>query len=121
MVKDESKQSPHSKTTLLYNFQGGFIKTQKIGVYSEYIEHIENKRCPAKVCRDLIYYDIIEDKCTGCHACYSVCPVNAISGNPKDIHNIDQDTCVKCGLCFEKCPDKFSAIEVHPGAKVMEV
>jgi len=87
----------------------------------EYIEHIENKRCPAKVCRDLIYYDIIEDKCTGCHACYSVCPVSAISGNPKDIHTIDQDTCVKCGLCFEKCPDKFNAIEIHPGAKEIEV
>jgi NADH:ubiquinone oxidoreductase subunit F (NADH-binding)/(2Fe-2S) ferredoxin/ferredoxin len=75
----------------------------------------------AKVCRDLIYYDIIEDKCTGCHACYSVCPVNAISGNPKDIHTIDQDTCVKCGLCFEKCPDKFNAIEIHPGSKEIEV
>lgn len=87
----------------------------------EYIEHIVNKRCPAKVCRDLKYYDIIEDKCTGCHACFSVCPVNAISGKPKDIHSIDQDVCIKCGMCIEKCPVKFNAIEVHPGAKVIEV
>ncbi len=83
----------------------------------EYIEHIENKSCRAKVCKELKYYDIIEDKCTGCHACFSVCPTNAISGNPKEVHTICQDSCIACGLCFEKCPDKFNAIEVYPGSK----
>jgi len=83
----------------------------------EYIEHIQNKRCPSKVCRDLIYYDILPDKCTGCHICFKACPVDAISGIPKEIHEIDQDICIKCGVCYEKCPDKFSAIEVYPGTK----
>jgi NADH-quinone oxidoreductase subunit F len=86
----------------------------------EYVEHIQNKRCPARVCKDLKYYDIIEEKCTGCHICFKVCPVAAISGNPKELHVIDQDLCIKCGMCLEKCPDKFNAIELHPGSKYVE-
>lgn len=86
----------------------------------EYVEHIQNKRCPARVCKDLKYYDIIEEKCTGCHICFKVCPVSAISGKPKELHVIDQDLCIKCGMCLEKCPDKFNAIELHPGSKYVE-
>ncbi|MBU8893072.1 MAG: NADH-quinone oxidoreductase subunit NuoF [Bacteroidales bacterium] len=86
----------------------------------EYIEHIQNKRCPAKVCRDLKYYEILKDKCTGCHICFKACSVAAISGNPKELHKIDQDLCIKCGMCLDKCPTKFNAIEVYPGNKVME-
>lgn len=86
----------------------------------EYIEHIQNKRCPAKVCRDLKYYEILPDKCTGCHICFKACPVSAISGYPKELHEIDQSLCIKCGMCLDKCPEKFNAIEVYPGYKVME-
>ena len=86
----------------------------------EYIDHIQNKRCSAKVCRDLKYYEILEDKCTGCHICFKTCPVAAISGNPKDLHIIDQEACIKCGMCLDKCPVKFSAIEVYPGNKEKE-
>lgn len=84
---------------------------------NEYIDHIVHKRCTARVCRELKYYDILPDKCTGCHICFKVCPVSAISGHPKEIHVIDQELCIKCGLCLEKCPVKFNAIEVYPGAK----
>lgn len=83
----------------------------------EYIEHIRDKKCRAKVCKELIYYDIIAEKCTGCHLCFKVCPVSAISGDPKEIHVIDQELCIKCGMCLEKCPDKFNAIEVYAGSK----
>lgn len=86
----------------------------------EYSDHIEHKRCKAKVCRDLKYYDILPDKCTGCHICFKACPVSAISGQPKEIHVIDQDLCIRCGMCLDKCPVKFSAIEVYPGSKKME-
>jgi Na+-translocating ferredoxin:NAD+ oxidoreductase RNF subunit RnfB len=73
------------------------------------------------VCRELKYYDILPEKCTGCHICFRVCPVSAISGYPKEIHEIDQELCIKCGMCLEKCPDKFNAIEVYPGSKPEKV
>ncbi|MEE4215885.1 MAG: NADH-ubiquinone oxidoreductase-F iron-sulfur binding region domain-containing protein [Bacteroidales bacterium] len=84
----------------------------------EYVEHIQEKKCRARVCKELIYYDILPEKCTGCHLCFKVCPVAAISGEPKQIHVIDQELCIRCGLCLEKCPDKFSAIELYPGSKL---
>ncbi len=84
---------------------------------NEYETHIINKSCPAKVCRELKYYDILSDKCTGCHICFKACPVSAISGNPKEVHLINQDLCIKCGACMEKCPEKFKAIECYPGNK----
>lgn len=84
----------------------------------EYVEHIRDKKCRARVCKELIYYDILPEKCTGCHLCFKVCPVAAISGEPKQIHVIDQELCIKCGLCLEKCPEKFSAIELYPGSKL---
>ena len=49
-----------------------------------------------------------------------MCPVEAISGKPKEIHEIDQDLCIKCGMCMDKCPDKFSAIGLFAGSKIEE-
>lgn len=77
----------------------------------EYEAHIEEKRCPARVCKDLITYHILEDKCTGCLACIKVCPQEAISGELKKVHVIDQNKCIKCGACFEAC--NFDAIEIE--------
>ncbi len=75
----------------------------------EFMEHIQNKRCPAGVCKALITYSI-NHNCTGCQACLRVCPENAISGEKKQLHIIDQDKCVKCGACMSVC--KFEAVEV---------
>lgn len=74
----------------------------------EYVEHVKNRKCPAGVCKDLLRYIIIEDKCKGCSACSRVCPAEAISGKIKSPFVIDQEKCIKCGSCIETC--KFGAI-----------
>ena len=75
----------------------------------EYVAHVVEKRCPAGVCKDLLNYTIIADKCKGCSACARKCPVGAISGEIKSPFVIDTDKCIKCGACVETC--KFGAIE----------
>ena len=74
----------------------------------EYTAHIVEKKCPAKVCKNLITYTIVAEKCTGCTVCAKKCPVNCISGDRKQPHVIDQSLCIKCGECFSRC--KFDAI-----------
>jgi NADP-reducing hydrogenase subunit HndC len=76
----------------------------------EYIAHIDDHRCPASQCKDLIRYEVIAENCVGCTACARNCPVNCISGERKEIHLIDQSLCIKCGACFDKC--KFNAIRI---------
>lgn len=74
----------------------------------EYIAHVQDKKCPAGVCQDLLTYKIIDLKCKGCTACARGCPVGAISGTIKQPHTIDTTKCIKCGACMAKC--KFGAI-----------
>ena len=74
----------------------------------EYIAHVVDKKCPAGVCKSLLSYEVVADKCKGCTACARVCPVGAISGAVKTAHTIDTSKCIKCGACVEKC--KFGAI-----------
>jgi NADH:ubiquinone oxidoreductase subunit F (NADH-binding) len=74
----------------------------------EYIEHIDDKKCRAGKCKNLLSYTINENKCVGCTACAHVCPVDAITGERKQAHTIDQDKCIKCGQCFDVC--KFQAV-----------
>ncbi len=77
----------------------------------EYEAHINQKKCPAGVCKALIKYSIDAEKCTGCGVCLRACPVNAISGEKKQPHKIDEALCTVCGSCHEVC--KFDAIVIE--------
>jgi NADH:ubiquinone oxidoreductase subunit F (NADH-binding)/(2Fe-2S) ferredoxin/NAD-dependent dihydropyrimidine dehydrogenase PreA subunit len=76
----------------------------------EYEAHIYDKTCPAKVCRSLISYKIIDDICTGCTVCARNCPVDAITGQRRHPHLIDSELCIRCGICMQVC--NFNAISV---------
>ncbi len=77
---------------------------------NEYIAHVDEKRCPAGVCVDLIKYSIDPEVCTGCGACLRGCPYDAIEGERRKAHRIITDLCQKCGTCVEVC--KFDAIKI---------
>jgi NADH:ubiquinone oxidoreductase subunit F (NADH-binding) len=76
----------------------------------EYEAHIHEKRCPARVCKPLIRFEIQAPACTGCTVCTRNCPVEAISGERRQAHHIDPRTCIRCGICVQVC--NFNAIEI---------
>lgn len=77
---------------------------------NEYIEHIQNRRCPAGVCKAIITYSINQN-CTGCQLCLKNCPAEAIDGKKKEHHIINVGKCIKCGACKSVC--KFDAVEIQ--------
>lgn len=81
----------------------------------EYMAHVVEKRCPAGVCKDLLHFEIVKDKCFGCGLCARHCPADAITqtdyiapGKKKAAYHIDKEKCIKCGACIGTC--KFKAI-----------
>ena len=76
----------------------------------EYQAHIREKRCPARVCKELITYQIDQEKCKGCGLCMKNCPGEAIIQIGKKQFVIDEKKCIKCGSCLTACPEKFSAV-----------
>jgi NADH:ubiquinone oxidoreductase subunit F (NADH-binding) len=76
----------------------------------EYVAHVRDGKCPAKVCKPLLTFEVVVENCTGCQLCRLKCPAEAIEGAKKEPHLIIQDKCIKCGTCFESC--KFDAIAV---------
>jgi NADH-quinone oxidoreductase subunit F len=79
--------------------------------HDEYVAHIVDKKCPAKVCTALIHYSIDASRCVGCTRCAKACPVGAISGELKKTHSIDDEICVRCGLCKKNCPVECISVE----------
>jgi NADH:ubiquinone oxidoreductase subunit F (NADH-binding)/(2Fe-2S) ferredoxin len=102
MVKDASlcglgQTAPNPVLTTLKYFR------------DEYLAHIVEKRCPARVCKELLHFTIIEEKCVGCSVCARICPVETIYkvGSQKKYY-IVEDHCIQCGSCVDSC--KFDAI-----------
>ncbi len=77
----------------------------------EYEAHIYDKTCPAKVCRALIEYTIDPETCIGCTRCARNCPVDAITGAPRETHVIDPEICIRCGICAQVCPVDAVSVE----------
>jgi NADH:ubiquinone oxidoreductase subunit F (NADH-binding)/(2Fe-2S) ferredoxin len=103
VIKDTSlcglgQTSPNPVLSMMENYR------------EEYMAHILDHKCPAGQCKSLMEYIINGENCVGCTACARICPVNAISGQRKEIHHIDPAICIKCGSCMEKC--KFDAIYI---------
>ena len=73
----------------------------------EYVAHVTDKKCPAGVCKSMLNFVVLEDKCKKCGLCTKVCPANCISGEKgKEVFKIDSAKCLKCGACIDKCPFK---------------
>jgi NADH:ubiquinone oxidoreductase subunit F (NADH-binding) len=77
----------------------------------EYEEHLFERKCKAKVCKDLLVYEIDPELCSGCGLCVKKCPADAIVGEKKQPHQIIEAKCSKCGMCFETC--RLGAIAVN--------
>ena len=84
----------------------------------EYDAHIEQKRCPALSCKELISYFIEPEKCKACLICLRKCPEGAIEGAKGQIHVILQDVCTSCGTCLDVCPSRFDAVSKLSGEPV---
>lgn len=76
--------------------------------WHEYKSHVVDKYCPAGVCKALLKYQIIAEKCKGCTLCAKACPKGIISGKVKEAHAINREECIACGACEKVC--KFGAI-----------
>ena len=84
----------------------------------EYEAHIQERRCPALSCKELISFYIDPLKCTACMICLRQCPSDAIIGAKRQVHVVVQEKCTKCGTCFDACPSRFGAVMKLSGEPV---
>ena len=108
-LKDLAKITRNNSLCALGQTAANPISSTMANFYDEYLAHIQDKKCPAHVCKSLSRYYIDPEKCKKCSACARACPVNCISGVPgKEPYVIDQSKCIKCGTCMGTC--KFGSI-----------
>jgi NADH-quinone oxidoreductase subunit F len=75
---------------------------------SEYEAHINDKRCPSNCCKDLLLWEVSEEKCVKCGACKKACPVDAIVWEKGQLAVLDKEKCTKCKSCYDAC--RFMAL-----------
>ncbi|MBR5990455.1 MAG: 4Fe-4S binding protein, partial [Bacilli bacterium] len=108
-LKDLAKITKNNSLCALGQTAANPISSTMANFYDEYLAHIQDKKCPAHVCKSLSKYYIDPEKCKKCSACARACPVNCIKGVPgKEPYVIDQSKCIKCGTCMGTC--KFGSI-----------
>ena len=61
---------------------------------------------------------VLEDVCTGCASCVSVCPFGALAMH-NDIAAVN-DLCTACGACLDVCPAEALVLE-RPQAEVKDI
>jgi len=84
--------------------------------YNEWVEHIKDRKCRAKVCKALLNYYINPEICQACGLCLKECPVGAVQGSKEQVHWIEQEKCIKCGTCYELCG--FGAVKRLSGEPI---
>jgi len=75
----------------------------------EYEAHILDKRCPSNCCKELLLWQVVEEKCVKCGACLKACPVDAIKWEKGQVAELIKEKCTKCKSCYDAC--RFMAIE----------
>jgi len=75
----------------------------------EYEAHINDKRCPSNCCKELLLWQVVEEKCVKCGACKKACPVDAIIWEKGQLAVLDKEKCTKCKSCYDAC--RFMALE----------
>jgi len=75
----------------------------------EYEAHINEKRCPSNCCKELLLWQVVEEKCVKCGACKKACPVDAIIWEKGQLAVLDKEKCTKCKSCYDAC--RFMALE----------
>ena len=75
----------------------------------EYEAHINDKRCPSNCCKELLLWQVVDEKCVKCGACKKACPVDAIVWEKGQLAYLDKEKCTKCKSCYDAC--RFMALE----------
>ena len=75
----------------------------------EYEAHIADQRCPSNCCKELLLWQVVEEKCVKCGACFKACPSDAIVWEKGQLAYLDKEKCTKCKSCYDAC--RFMAIE----------
>ncbi len=112
LLKDLSEHLQDSALCALGGSAPNPVLTTLRYFHDEYEAHIKNKKCPAGVCKSLIKFSIIDEKCPGCGMCVKTCPTDAITfmGKKKPVI-LEQSKCIKCRTCYDIC--KMGAVHIE--------
>ena len=80
----------------------------------ELVEHIQEKRCRAGVCRGLVRYEVDPAHAADVAAGAAICPTEAIRQAPDGNYFVDQSRCIRCDACREVQPEAIRVLDAYP-------